>query len=97
MKKKIFVLVSTLVLVFAMTACSGGSANDGSSDSSSTKSEKSVVADEKELGSVIAEDGKSITITANNVDDDRTTELSETFLVVEDGQSIGFSCSIHWP
>lgn len=90
MKKKIFVLVSTLVLVFAMTACSGGSTNDSNSnsDSSSTKSEKSVVADEKDLGSVIAEDGKSMTITASNVEDDVTTELSEKSLVVGEGETI---------
>ena len=88
MKKKIFVVISMLILVFAMTACGGGQTNDADSDSSSTETKKSVVADEKDLGSVIAEDGKSMTITASNVEDDVTTKLSEKSLVIGEGETI---------
>lgn len=91
MKKKIFVVISMLILVFAMTACGSSTGSGSGGDSAGGANGEAVMASEDSLACTVAEDGKSMTITANKAEDGASTEISETTLVV--GEDEGVVCS----
>ena len=79
MKKKIFVVISMLILVFAMTAC-GSSTGSGGDSTGGADAE--------------AKDGKSMTITANKAGDGASTEISDTALVIGEDEGVVCSGSL---
>jgi len=94
MKKKIFVVISMLILVFAMTACGSSTGSGSGGDSTGGADAEALMVSEDSFACTVAKDGKSMTITANKAEDGASTEISDTALVVGEGEGVVCSGSL---
>lgn len=85
MKKKIFVVISMLILVFAFTAC-GSNDNSGSGEAA--------VATGNSLSYEVSKDGKSFSVKAKKPDDGVAAVNSGSTIVIGDKECVSFSGKI---